>query len=186
MRAERIRRFLVGPAGPVLISAIVVLGFAAPHWMDGRMRTVPPQGAHLACGVFRVIDGDTVDLDCDGALMRVRIWGIDAPEMGQQPWGMLAKDHLQWLLADDSVVALVDGEDKYGRVVARLQRDHTDVGLQMVNAGKATVPTRYVKDARYREARKQAHKAGLGIWSVAGAQQKPWAWRRLNPRGGSR
>lgn len=47
--------------------------------------------------VVRVIDGDTVEIKTDGSLQRVRLLGIDAPEIDQE-WGETAQQQLGQLL----------------------------------------------------------------------------------------
>jgi endonuclease YncB( thermonuclease family) len=144
----------------------------------------PPAGSHLACALEKVIDGDTIDVRCDDGPIRVRIWGIDAPERGQTPWGDAATLRLRELLASGSVALSVTGVDVYERVLARVAAPQlSDAGLSLVREGYATVHTRYVTDADYRAARTAARRERLGIWSRPGAQQRPWEWRRLNPPG---
>ena len=174
-------RVLLGPVGPVLISAVVVLAFALPYGWKAEYSVPPAQGASLACSVERIVDGDTVDVGCPQGSLRVRIWGIDAPETGQTPWGDRSRRHLESLLRKQQVRILVEDLDKYGRVVARLYQGNLDVGLRMVKDGQATVRTRYVRDQLYRDTRVQARAEGTGIWSRPGSHQKPWQWRRLNP-----
>ena len=48
--------------------------------------------------VIAVNDGDTVTLRMDGKEYRTRLIGMDAPEMGQEPWGRRAREHLKKLL----------------------------------------------------------------------------------------
>jgi endonuclease YncB( thermonuclease family) len=170
----------------VIISALVVIGFALPHWLAPGFARPPERGVNLACRVDRIVDGDTVIVDCPHGLLRVRIWGIDAPEMGQEPWGYQSRQHLESLLRNRRVLIQVEDLDKYGRVVARLQQGTVDLGLRMVRDGQAGVRSRYVRDRNYRATRTQARRHGLGIWSQPGSQQQPWEWRRLNPPSPSR
>jgi endonuclease YncB( thermonuclease family) len=123
-----------------------------------------------------------VDLACSDGRVRLRLWGIDAPERGQSPWGEKATDHLQSLLRGSEFQIRVLDTDIYNRAVGVILDAGADVGLRMVSDGWAAVRTRYVKDARYRNARSDARRRGIGIWSAPGLQQKPWEWRRLNPR----
>ena len=46
-----------------------------------------PEGAELSCTVKSVYDGDTLTASCPEGEVKVRMFGIDTPEMGQKPWG---------------------------------------------------------------------------------------------------
>jgi micrococcal nuclease len=48
--------------------------------------------------IVDVNDGDTVVISMEGKTYRTRLIGIDAPEMGQEPWGKKSKKHLHELL----------------------------------------------------------------------------------------
>ena len=146
------------------------------------MSPPPSPGTEIACGVDAVLDGDTVDLSCPDGRLRLRLWGIDAPERHQSPWGQRATDHLKSLVGDAKLAVRVVETDVYNRAVGFVVDDGEDVGLRMVVDGLATVRTRYVRDQEYRDARTQARHKKLGIWSRPGLHQRPWEWRRLNPR----
>lgn len=170
--------------GSVIV--VVVLALAA-FGIDWLLREpdmpAPDPGTDLSCEVREVYDGDTVTVGCPQGKLRVRVWGIDAPEMGQEPWGEQSRDHLRELLAPISRVQVqVVDTDRYGRSVARLFAGERDLGLQMVRDGRAAVYEQYNDSRGYRLAQTDAEQAGLGIWSRPGDQQDPSAWRRVNPR----
>lgn len=135
------------------------------------------------CRVASVRDGDTLILRCrEQAEVRVRLWGVDAPELGQAPWGREAHRYLAQRAVGEVRVESVD-RDRYGRVVARLYRDRQDLGLDLVRAGWAEIYDRFNRRRDYLAARNEARRAGRGVWSAPGLQQAPWAWRNRNPRG---
>ena len=118
-------------------------------------------------GTVSVVDADTIDV----GNVRVRLHGIDAPEIGQpcvmdgQP-----RDCGQW--ARDVVVARFDGRratcqqrdiDRYGRVVAVCRVDGQDIGAAIVSDGLAWAYRRY-SDA-YDLEEKGAAVAGRGLWA---------------------
>jgi micrococcal nuclease len=140
--------------------------------------------AREACSVLRVRDGDSLTLICgprNGSPVEVRLWGIDAPEIGQEPWGERAYRRLHELAAGRVILEPVD-RDRYGRVVGRLYRRERDIGLQLVREGYVAVYERYNSDPTYYRARRQARGARRGIWSRPGLQQAPWRWRTAHPR----
>jgi endonuclease YncB( thermonuclease family) len=179
---RRLRGLLQGPLGPLLLSTLVLLLVVLPQRQEAARSAPPLAGAHLACTLDNIIDGDTIDVHCDGNVHRVRIWGIDAPERAQKPWGDIATRRLAELLRGGPVEVHVDGLDVYGRVLARVAvGELRDAGLKLVREGFVSVRTRYVTDGDYRAARTEASRERRGIWSQPGAQQRPWEWRRLNP-----
>lgn len=126
--------------------------------------------------VVSVHDGDTVMcIDDDKAQHKVRLFGIDAPEIGQA-FGTKSRDKLAALAKGRTVEVEVQGEDRYGRTLARLEADGEDVNREMVKAGLAWHYARYSDDATLAAAQRDARAAKRGLW----ADKKPvppWEWR---------
>ncbi len=111
-----------------------------------------------------VIDGDTLAFDT----RRVRLYGIDAPEMGQSQ-GPDAKRFLISLVKGQTLTIRPIETDKYGRLVARVFReDGTDVAEMMVGRGFALASSRYTRD--YDAAQKIAEANFTGFWRHGGVQ----------------
>ncbi|MEO5341744.1 MAG: thermonuclease family protein [Gammaproteobacteria bacterium SHHR-1] len=148
-----------------------------------------PPAPLQSCRLKRVADGDSVDLDCAGQQVKVRLHCIDAPELGQRPWGDQAKAYLQSLLPARLLLKPVE-KDRYGRTVAELFEAQADGGqgqsfnLAMVMAGQAAVYKRYCQHPEYSASEQQARGYRVGIWSRPGLHQRPWQWRRRHPRRG--
>lgn len=167
----------------VFVVVVLTIGvFAIDHYLQEADAPIPNQGAQLDCEVRKVSDGDTVTVGCEQGRMTVRVWGIDAPESGQKPWGDQSRQYLASLLSDDSVTVEIFDEDHYGRAVAKLYANNQDAGLTMIKQGKAVVYQQYNDSQIYRDAERQAKTAKLGVWSKSGAQQAPWEWRKVNAR----
>jgi len=79
-----------------------------------------------------IIDGDTVWFEG----RKIRIWGIDAPEMGQQQ-GRAAKDELARLMTFRKMLVIPKDMDRYGRIVAQIHCGRGDIGQIMVANGYA-------------------------------------------------
>ena len=128
------------------------------------------------------LDGDTLMLDGQ----RIRLWGIDAPEMTVWPWGPWARGfiddfvqagpvscevvgrHNKRLVATCSRPSL-DGDDPEGRV---------DLGRMLLAYGYAVVYRRFTADANgrlgevataYDQAEREAKTLKQGIW-----KSYPW------------
>jgi endonuclease YncB( thermonuclease family) len=88
--------------------------------------------------VSYVSDGDTlwVQPDSGGPALKLRIDGIDAPEIcqigGEASRAVLAQRALH-----QHVKVTVRRHDIYGRGLARIELDGNDLGAQMVRAGQA-------------------------------------------------
>jgi micrococcal nuclease len=130
--------------------------------------------------VVAVIDGDSIKVLRNGAAVEVRLHGIDAPE-GGQAFGNVAKRALSNLIFGKTVLVEVRDIDQYKRPVARVTADGRDVGLEMVRDGFAWHYARYLDDAQYAAAQKEAQAARRGLWQ-APAPVAPWDFRSLRGR----
>ena len=131
--------------------------------------------------VMAVADGDTVTVLRQTAAglrqVRIRLTEIDAPERGQ-PWSARARQALADKVFGQTVRVLASGEDRYGRLLARLQIDGRDVNREMVREGHAWVYRRYATE-NWLPDEAAARESSLGLWSLSvGASVPPWEWRR--------
>lgn len=129
--------------------------------------------------VARVIDGDTLDLDTpDGAAdrTRVRLWGVDTPEIRGQSGATLQFGRA----ATEFVQEAVDGmevhvelspkstRDRYGRLLAYVYIERGGVMLneQLIELGYGRAEGRFPHHYRDRfaAAERRAKKAKLGVW----------------------
>jgi endonuclease YncB( thermonuclease family) len=138
--------------------------------------TVVRSRGHLA----KVVDGDTVDVRlASGVLRRVRLIGIDTPEVygGLECGGRQASDALRRALPPGTRVRLVsdpsqDLRDRYGRLLRYVVRAHDgrDMNRTQVRAGWATVyvyaRTPFRRVTSYRDAQRAARTAQLGAWGL--------------------
>ena len=165
-----------------LIVVIAIISYVL-HKPKAPSTTIQ-RGSELSnCTVKSVYDGDTITASCQEGEVKVRMFGIDAPEMGQEPWGARSRDTLRGLLPlRKSITLQVRDQDRYGRTVAQVFADGTDAGLEMVRQGRAAVYEQYNDSGAYRQAQIEAKQDRRGIWAKSGSQQDPASWRRLNPR----
>jgi endonuclease YncB( thermonuclease family) len=168
---------------PWMVGGLVIAIVAVSYFLHEPKAppSATPKGAELTCTVKSVYDGDTLTARCPSGEVKVRMFGIDSPEMGQKPWGNTSKQALQSLLRDPIRLRVRD-QDRYGRTVAQVWVGDRDVGLEMVKQGQAVMYEQYNDSPIYRQAQAEAQQARRGIWAKPGAQQDPAAWRRLNPR----
>lgn len=133
-------------------------------------------------GTARIVgvqDGDTVTAYAPGRpQFRIRLVEIDAPESGQ-PYGHKSKQVLSDLVFGKTVRIRSDGEDRYGRTLARLYVGGLDVNAAMVRRGAAWVYTDYNKDPSFPPLQARARRERVGLWALQADQViPPWEWRR--------
>lgn len=128
-------------------------------------------------GRAKVHDGDTLTVSG----VKIRLYGIDAPELSQvcqrrdgKSWdcGKWARDRLERYAVGKVVCTPLD-RDRYGRTVARCRSEAGDMGERMVREGAAVAYRQYSTD--YVDAEKQASLSARGIWD--GRMERPDAWR---------
>ena len=153
----------------------------------GSGQQVPPSapGTTLT-GPAKVADGDTLEIQTPNGPARVRLWGVDAPELAQsckrsdgQAWacGETAKEALKSALGDLTAVTCVTKQvDQYGRNVAACSGPSgADAGKALVKEGLA-VEYRVFSNGAYSRDEKDARQSKAGMWD--GTFQQPAEWRK--------
>lgn len=149
---------------------------------------------HLLCAVFvlmaatswawqgkvvGVSDGDTITVLRDGRdQYKIRLYGIDAPESGQ-PHGKASKSNLGALVFGKTVDVDPTDTDKYGRTVARISVDGTDVNAEQLRDGYAWLYRQYCDGpmcSQWAGLEAQAKASRVGLWSDK-EPVAPWEWR---------
>ena len=142
--------------------------------------TLISEGIVISAVVLRVSDGDTIVVrTADFEDIRVRLYGIDAPE-SKQPGGAEATKALRVLQGQRVTTREMD-TDRYGRMVGLVEYAGRSVNLDLVAQGHAWHYGRYCKAqpicGKIKKAEAAARKAGLGLWQDK-APMPPWEWRR--------
>lgn len=148
--------------------AIVILAAAA--LLAALLDQPPPP----VSGKARASDGDSLRLGD----ARIRLLGLDAPELAQdcdgadgRPWpcGRVARDRLAALLSAGAVQCRPEDTDQYGRLLAICTVGGSDLGAVMVTEGLA------ISFGRYWTEEATARQRRAGIW--AGGFDTPRDWR---------
>lgn len=173
------RSVVVAAVAVVAVTGLVLARAGPPAPVLDDPTAVPTIGAPLgpAVPVTRVVDGDTIRVMREGREERIRLIGIDAPEVdwygGQaECFGDQAGRFLRRLLAGERVLLEADREptDRYGRTLAYVYLEEgLQVNLLLVHEGYAEVTIfppndRYEEDLRAAEA--EAQEEGRGLWSA--------------------
>lgn len=166
--------------------------YRPPHFVNDAVRA----------RVVRVIDGDTFDVsfsdlteeelrrlpspvsrrwlalrDAGGTSLRVRLIGIDAPELHHpslmvQRFAAESAEFLRALMEGQSVSLTFEEEtfDRYGRLLAYADWEGShSIEAELLRRGLAVAYTRFpfTREAEYRAYEAEAKLAKLGIWSDA-------------------
>jgi micrococcal nuclease len=140
--------------------------------------------------VTRVVDGDTVWVKAetravsargtpDGEILKVRLLGIDAPEICQLG-GLEARDVLRGHVLGQTVTLTSPSSrshDDYGRLLANLDKQGEDVGRWMVRRGQAWSYSYRRNPGPYGVEQAQAQAAGAGLFAQ-GSAENPRSFRK--------
>ena len=157
-----------GQIAALLVIAVVLFGGAALRhlWPEPPIR-----------GFAYAVDGDTLRLGG----RRVRLLGIDAPELAQTctnphggAWacGEAARALMVDTIGGRQVICQPDGYDRYRRILAHCEVGGTDIQALMGSHGLA------VADGGYGGEQQQAAADKRGIWD--GSFMLPSLWRRTH------
>jgi endonuclease YncB( thermonuclease family) len=123
--------------------------------------------------VVGVSDGDSLTLlDAEKRQHKIRLQGIDAPEM-KQAYGQKSKESLSKLVYNKTIQVHWSKKDRFGRTVGQVMLGDIDICLEQVRRGMAWHFKDYqdeqsVKDRDlYDRAELQARELRLGLWQDA-------------------
>ena len=143
-------------------------------------------------GIPRIVDGDTIYIN----EYKIRLEGIDAPEMRQQckkerlkissiigftfyknySCGEVSKENLELKIDRSKIKCISSTKDRYKRYLAKCFKDKINLNRWMVRNGYAVAYRRYSKE--YIPDEDFAKENKLGLWQ--GTFLKPEKWRKLN------
>lgn len=106
-----------------------------------------------------------------------RLWGIDAPELGQR-WGTAAREALRELLTGADAVMIERHGTSWKRIVVRVESGGKDVSLELLKMGLAWYCPEFAPRRNdYRDAEQEAREARRGLWSDENPVS-PAEWRK--------
>lgn len=151
-----------------------LLLFGGAAYLAARLDPLPPRFR----GVALAADGDSLRLHGD----RIRLLGIDAPELDQICWepdgdewpcGRVAHQRLSDLVGGTETTCQPDGIDYYGRTLATCTAANRDIAAVLVAEGLAITRGDYAREET------AARSARSGIWR--GRFVDPRQWRDEDP-----
>ena len=186
-RRRRYRRITFGALALLALSAVLdrtgAFRYSGNDWRAYD---------HQTFLVTHVVDGDTLDVRHTGGgkTTRVRLLGVDAPELrsreaGDRPshWAAEARRYTD-RRAEGKHVTLrleqTETRDRYRRLLAYVYvADAHHLNLDLVRDGHAYADRRFGHSMRpqFERAETEARKAGRGLWKELKDEQMP-GWRR--------
>lgn len=126
-----------------------------------------------------IADGDTITvLDKDHTQIRVRLYGIDCPEHGQD-YGNVAKQFTSDFCKGKTVRICKTGNDRYGRTLAFVIVGKDTLNTELLKAGLAWHYSYYDGNPVWQRYEAEARKAKKGLWSLPNSIQ-PYEWRKAH------
>jgi endonuclease YncB( thermonuclease family) len=178
-----------------VLALVGLVAWAYSQW--DKSAPVETGTGQTITGTARVTDGDSLEI----GNVRVRLYGIDAPEARQLCKDGADRDYTCGLAARETLAGLIDGRQvactpaegpSYDRVVAVCRVDgagqhqgqgqaqaKVDLSEAMVRSGRVIELKAHSK-GRYAAAERAARDAGRGLW--AGTFERPSQWRQRNGR----
>ena len=128
--------------------------------------------------VITVLDGDTIQVLRNGRPVKVRLAGIDAPEM-EQEFGMASKQSLTGLVLHKQVRVNTQAVDDYGRLVAEVNVGGLNINQEQVRRGLAWDYSRFHSNIILAAMENEAKAARRGLWAQS-APTPPRQWRKTH------
>jgi micrococcal nuclease len=155
----------VAPVLPVVLVLFVTVAAAQPA---GRV---------LRGVVLRVVDGDTIHVQLDGRVEKVRYIGVNTPEVhhptrGEEPGGQDAVTVNQALVGGRDVRLEIDvrERDRYARLLAYVWVGDLMINAELIRLGYAqvmTVPPNVRYQGLFLAVQREAREARRGLWGTA-------------------
>ena len=147
---------------------------------ETRKKTIGDLKSPIITGrVQYVHDGDTIRVKSRAKVHKIRLEGIDAPELTQS-FGLESKEYLKSLLDGKKVRFSTSKKDRYKRIVSYITLESTgeSINHKMVEQGYAWWYRKYAKnDKELEKLQKQAKLKKRGLWAMPNSIA-PWEFRR--------
>ncbi len=163
MLADWIRHFLL-----IITSGILAI-FNAPKIAP----TPTPIPEQVSYQVTKIIDGDTIDVQMATSTARIRLLGVNTPELTTGDClSTEAKDKLTELIGTQKVQLQSDANqtdsDKYGRLLRYVSVNSQDMSTELLKLGLGhllVMSTPYTLEEQLKQAESDAQQNKYGLWS---------------------
>ncbi|GLI39865.1 thermonuclease family protein [Geobacter hydrogenophilus] len=162
--------------------ATIILSLVVFTVFSSSSHASPPKT--LEGTAVKVLDGDTFLLLTGTRTVKVRLFGLDAPEVRRklrpgQPFGAEAKQALEKKVEGKKISIDVVDVDKNLLVIGMVKTGGRDIDREMIEEGWAWAYRQRLREpysSRYVAAENKARKMRLGLWRQENPQP-PWSFR---------
>lgn len=194
---QRRHRYVVRRVrGALLVVAVLAALVLGDHWGLFGRRPISDLATYdgKTFTVVRVVDGDTIDVDVPDKrrqATRVRLWGVDTPEMAERDrpadhFASEATEFVEALALNKSVTLHLepgrrtrDNDDYYRLLAFVILPDGRMLNRVLVETGHAYADPRYSHHLRDEFLRLQdrARQGRRGLWATVRQEDLPYYWR---------
>lgn len=163
----------------IFVVFAIIFSFIYVFILDQPPENNENTGVHHENTAFvkRVVDGDTLEIDYNGAVEKVRLIGVDTPESVHPnkeknvPYGKVATQFTKDTLEGKTITLEFDVEerDRYGRLLVYVYIDDVMFNKLLLEEGHAMIATyppnvKYVDD--FTKLQEIARDEGKGLWGI--------------------
>lgn len=171
---KRRQKQLAGIVTSLVLAGLLWIG-QRYGWLEKITSDVSPSGMYR---VSSFEDGDTISVDMNGTIERVRFIGVDTPETQDprkpvQCYGKAASEFTRNLIGDNSVRLEADpantNRDRYNRLLRYIYLpDGTLVNAEIIRQGYGFAYTSFPFERidEFRALEKHAREQNLGLWGA--------------------
>ncbi|HYG02605.1 MAG TPA: thermonuclease family protein [Chryseosolibacter sp.] len=136
----------------------------------------PVFSQYIVGQVIHVADGDTFVMTSGKKKIKVRLYGIDAPENGQD-FANASREFLQTLILNYNVRVTKKYTDRFRRIVGIVVFEDQNVNERLLEMGYAWHHKKYDQNPEWVDMETRARAAGKGLWSMPNPTA-PWEFRK--------
>ncbi len=131
---------------------------------------------YLKGEVEEIINGDTFIVETERGDVKVKLYGVEAPEKDQE-YGRESSKLLKDLIDDEDVKIIPVHATKSGTLIGKVYLDGDYINATMIKAGAAWYDDDHADDSKLEKAEKWAKKHEVGIWSHRDPTP-PWVYKK--------
>ena len=161
------------------LHVIISMYLSPTLFLFNSLLPIPANAAETFAGrVVGVIDGDTIRITRNLKSVKVRLYGVDCPEINQDG-GKEARSLVRRLAFGRVVHIESKGKDRYKRIIGRVYLlSGNTLSRELVKAGRCWWYRKYAPDDQYlKELEAEARAEKRGLWADL-SSVSPWEWRK--------